>query len=157
MKKVLHNNKNIYLLMAGPSSEYKNKLIELSKKLKIDKNIVWSNFLENDLKWASINKCEAMVLSSHGENFGISIIESLSMSKPVLITNKVNTASYIKKTYSGLVSNNTIYSFHKILNKFLKLKYVSKKKMCKNALNCYLRYFNLINSNNKFVSLLRKN
>ena len=157
MEKILNNNKNIYLLMAGPSSKYKNNLIELSKELKIDKYIVWSDFLKNDLKWASIYKCEAMVLSSHGENFGISIIESLSMSKPVLITNKVNTASYIRKTYSGLVSNNTINSFYKILNKFLKLNYVSKNKMHKNALNCYLRYFNLINSNNKFVSLLRKN
>ena len=156
MEKILRNNKKIYLLMAGPSNQYKTHLIKLSKELKIDKNIVWSDFLEEDLKWASIKKCEAMVLSSHGENFGISIIESLSMSRPVLITNKVNTASYIKKTKSGFVSNNTINSFYKILNNFLRLKNKSKEKMRKNAFNCYSKYFNLINSSNKFVSLLKK-
>ena len=157
MEKILRNNKKIYLLMAGPSNQYKTHLIKLSKELKINKNIVWSDFLEEDLKWASIKKCEAMVLSSHGENFGISIIESLSMSRPVLITNKVNTASYIKKTKSGFVSNNTINSFYKILNHFLRLKNKSKEKMQKNAFNCYSKYFNLINSNNKFISLLKKN
>jgi glycosyltransferase involved in cell wall biosynthesis len=156
MEKILRDNKNIYLLMAGPTNNYKSNLINLSKKLKINKNIVWSNFLKNELKWSSIDKCEAMVLSSHGENFGISIIESLSMSRPVLITNKVNTASYIKKTNSGFVSNNNVNSFYKILNNFLKLNDKSKKQMHENAFNCYLRYFNLINSNNKFVTLLKK-
>ena len=143
--------------MAGPSNDYKTDLINLSKELGIEENIIWSDFLKTDLKWASIVRCEAMVLSSHGENFGISIIESLSMSRPVLITNKVNTATYIKKTKSGFVSNNTIYSFYKILNDFLKLKNKSKEKMRKNAFNCYSKYFNLINSSNKFVSLLKKN
>ena len=157
MKTILSKNKKIYLLMAGPSNDYKTDLINLSKELGIEENIIWSDFLKTDLKWASIVRCEAMVLSSHGENFGISIIESLSMSRPVLITNKVNTATYIKKTKSGFVSNNTIYSFYKILNDFLKLKNKSKEKMRKNAFNCYSKYFNLINSSNKFVSLLKKN
>tara|TARA_B100001741_G_scaffold313722_1_gene321379 strand:+ start:510 stop:1658 length:1149 start_codon:yes stop_codon:yes gene_type:complete len=157
MKIILSKNKKIYLLMAGPSNDYKTDLINLSKELGIEENIIWSDFLKTDLKWASIVRCEAMVLSSHGENFGISIIESLSMSRPVLITNKVNTATYIKKTKSGFVSNNTIYSFYKILNDFLKLKNKSKEKMRKNAFNCYSKYFNLINSSNKFVSLLKKN
>ena len=157
MKIILSKNKKIYLLMAGPSNDYKTDLINLSKELGIEENIIWSDFLKTDLKWASIVRCEAMVLSSHGENFGISIIESLSMSRPVLITNKVNTATYIKKTKSGFVSNNTIYSFYKILNDFLKLKKKSKEKMRKNAFNCYSKYFNLINSSNKFFSLLKKN
>ncbi len=157
MKIILSKNKKIYLLMAGPSNDYKTDLINLSKKLGIEENIIWSDFLKTDLKWASIVRCEAMALSSHGENFGISVIESLAMSRPVLITNKVNTATYIKKTKSGFVSNNTIYSFYKILNDFLKLNNKSKKKMRKNAFNCYSKYFNLINSSNKFVSLLKKN
>ena len=33
---------------------------------------------------------EAMLLASHGENFGVSLVESLSMSRPVITTNKVN-------------------------------------------------------------------
>ena len=155
MQKILRNNKKIYLLMAGPANDYKTYLIKLSKQLKIEKNIIWSDFLKNDLKWSSINKCEAMVLSSHGENFGISIVESLSMSRPVLITNKINIANYIKKTNSGFISNNTVNGFYKILNSFLKLKNKSKKKMQKNALQCYTKHFDLINSNNKFARLLK--
>ncbi len=157
MKMILSKNKKIYLLMAGPSNDYKTDLIKLSKKLGIEKNIIWSDFLKTDLKWASILRCEAMVLSSHGENFGISIIESLAMSRPVLITNKVNTANYIKKTSSGFVSDDKINGFYKILRNFIKLSNKSKMKMRFNALNCYIKYFNLVNSNNKLISLLKKN
>ena len=157
MKMILSKNKKIYLLMAGPSNDYKTDLIKLSKKLGIEKNIIWSDFLKTDLKWASILRCEAMVLSSHGENFGISIIESLAMSRPVLITNKVNTANYIKKTSSGFVSDDKINGFYKILRNFIKLINKLKMKMRFNALNCYIKYFNLINSNNKKISLLKKN
>ena len=157
MEMILRKDKGIFLLMAGPHSNYKSSLVKLSKKLNINKNIIWSNFLKNDLKWASILKCQAMVLPSHGENFGISVIESLSMSRPVLITNKVNTANYIEKTNSGFVSTDKVKSFHKILINFLKLKNKSKKMMGKNAFKCYLKYFNLVNSNNKFISMLKKN
>ncbi len=157
MEIILRKDQRIFLLMAGPHSNYKSSLVKLSKKLNINKNIIWSNFLKNDLKWASILKCQAMVLSSHGENFGISVIESLSMSRPVLITNKVNTANYIKKTNSGFVSTDKVKNFHKILINFLKLKNKSKKIMGKNAFKCYLQYFNLVNSNNKFISMLKKN
>ena len=157
MKMILSKNKKIYLLMAGPSNDYKTDLIKLSKKLGIEKNIIWSDFLKTDLKWASILRSEAMVLSSHGENFGISIIESLAMSRPVLITNKVNTSNYIKKTSSGFVSDDKINGFYKILRNFIKLSNKSKMKMRFNALNCYIKYFNLVNSNNKLISLLKKN
>ncbi len=142
--------------MAGPPSNYKSSLIKMSKRLGIDRNIIWSNFLKNDLKFAAIVKSDAMVLSSHGENFGISIIESLSMGRPVLITNKVNISHYIKKTNSGLISNNTVKDYHRILSNFINLSRKSKKKMSKNAFYCYIKYFNLINSNNKFISMLKK-
>ena len=46
-----------------------------------------------------------MLLASHGENFGVSLVESLSMSRPVITTNKVNILR-IEDSDAGFISNN---------------------------------------------------
>ena len=60
-----------------------------------------------------------MVLASHGENFGLSLAESLC-SKPVLITNKVNIYKSIIKFNSGLVAKDNVKDFACILKEFNK-------------------------------------
>lgn len=156
MKKIIEKNNKIYLLMAGPKNDYRSKLIILSKKLKINKNIIWTDFLQNDFKWASIKRCYAMVLPSHGENFGVSVVESLALGKTVLISNKVNIFNYIKKTRSGLVSTNNVNNFSKIMIKFIDLDIDKKKELNLNAKRCFKKYFDFNNSNEKLISLLKK-
>ena len=60
--------------MVGPNNEYKTKLSDLARRYKIKKNIIWANPLSGKLKWGAIYASQAMVLSSHGENFGVSIV-----------------------------------------------------------------------------------
>ena len=76
--------------------------------------------LYDDLKWGAIASSEGMVLASNGENFGVSIAESLSLGTPVIITNKVNIYREILEYKCGLVANNSIEDFSKTIIKFLK-------------------------------------
>ena len=46
--------------------------------------------LEGDAKWGAFYGCEAFVLPSHQENFGIAVVEALACGKPVLLSDKVN-------------------------------------------------------------------
>ena len=59
-----------------------------------------------------------MVLASHGESLGVSLVESFSLGKPVLTTNKVNISKDILKYNAGLISEDTLNGFSKILAKF---------------------------------------
>jgi len=43
-----------------------------------------------DLKWGALRACEAFILPSHQENFGIAVVESLAAGRPGLISNQVN-------------------------------------------------------------------
>ncbi len=143
-----------FVLMAGPlnGTTYEKKIFSLIKKYELENKIIISDILTGDTKWGAINQSKATILPSHGENFGVSLIESLSFSKPVITTNKVNIYKEILNYKAGLVSNNTTNSFKKIFSEFDK--YNSKKlnKMSINAKKCFDDKFNL-NLNKKKEAL----
>ncbi len=154
----LKNSFNDLVLMAGPlnNSLYEEKINSLIKKYNLENKIIISNGLFNNLKWAAIQECKAMLLPSHGENFGVSLVESLCFSRPVLTTNKVNIYKDILHYNAGLVSNNTVKSFTKILKKFDNYDNKILHKLSKNSFNCFDKNFNLRNKNNDLVNLLKK-
>ena len=121
IKKMTENKKNVYILMAGPDNDYKVKLKKMANKLHLNNNIFWSNMILGNLKWGAITASKGMVLSSHGENFGVSLVESLSCSRPILTTNKVNIYKEILKSKAGYVSKNNISGFYLILKNFIVL------------------------------------
>ena len=61
---------------------------------------------------------KSYVVTFHGENFGISLVEALSLKKPVITTDKVNISKVIKKFNAGLISKNNLNSFKLRLKKF---------------------------------------
>ena len=156
LKKLKKENININILLAGPNNEYKKKIMALSENLNLKDNIFWSDIIIGDLKWGAITISSAMVLPSHGENFGVSLAESMSCSKPVLTTFKVNIYKEILKYKAGLVSKNNINEFSKILKKFYFLNKKQTQQMSVNSLNCFNENFNLISTNNKLANFLTK-
>ena len=154
VKKMRENKKNIYVLMAGPESAYKNKMKNLSKSLNLEENIFWSDIILNDLKWGAISASKAMVLSSYGENFGVSLVESLSCYRPVITTKKVNIYNEIKTSNAGFISNDNVNSFFNSLRKFDNLKIKKRKKMNMNSFKCFTKYFDLSEYKNSLTETL---
>ena len=155
-KKIISEKKDIYLMMVGPNNSYQNSLKILSKNLGLHNKVIWSDTLIKKQKWAVLKNAEAMVLSSHGENFGMSIAESLSMNVPVITTNKVNIHNILTKTKSGFISNNTEKSFYLSLKKFLSLNKKDKKKMKLNASKCFQKYFDIENNLQSITKILNE-
>ena len=143
------------VLMAGPlcDSKYEKKIINLISKHKLQKKIIVSDMIIDDVKWGAIQESKAMILPSHGENFGVSLVESLSLAKPVLTTNKVNIFNEILKYDAGLISNNNTNSFKKIFLKFNKYNMKKINKMSLNAKKCFNDKFNLEYDKNNLTFL----
>ena len=118
--KELGKNFNDLILMAGPleNNAYERKIINLIRTYNLDKNIIVSDAIFNDLKWGAIQESKAMLLPSHGENFGVSLVESMCFGKPVLTTNKVNISKEILKFKAGYISNDNVNSYKRIITKF---------------------------------------
>ncbi len=157
IKKIVKHKKNIYVLMAGPESKYKNKMKNLSNSLGLEENILWSDIILNDLKWGAISASKAMVLSSHGENFGVSLVESLSCHRPVITTKKVNIFNEIRNSKAGFISNDNLISFFKTLRKFDNLKRKKIRQMNMNSFKCFTKYFDLSEYKNSLAEILLMN
>jgi len=155
LKKISNKNFDLKLFLAGPNNSYKGYLKNLTKNLNLDKKIIWSGAIYGDLKWGAISASNGMVLCSHGENFGVSIAESLSCSKPVIISNKVNIYKEIHSSKSGFVTKDNIQSFSKALIKFIKLNKRSRLKMSTNALACFKKYFDIEKSENGLEKIFK--
>ncbi len=99
------------LVIAGPGmhTSYGNKIQHLINQNPDLKNyIILPGLLTGNAKWGAYYGCEAFILPSHQENFGIAVVEALACCKPVFISNKVNIWHEIKNAKAGIVMDDTI-------------------------------------------------
>jgi glycosyltransferase involved in cell wall biosynthesis len=98
------------LLVAGPGldtayGQRMQAIVASSPALR--EAVVFPGMLTGDAKWGAFYGCEAFVLPSHQENFGIAVVEALACGKPVLISNQVNIWREIEAAGGGFVRDDT--------------------------------------------------
>jgi glycosyltransferase involved in cell wall biosynthesis len=113
---------DVDLVIAGPDQEgMQAKLQRMAERSGIAARVHWPGFIDGDLKWGAFRACEAFVLSSHSENFGIAVVESLALGRPVLISNQVNIWPEIESDGSGLVESDTLEGTERLLRRWFDL------------------------------------
>jgi glycosyltransferase involved in cell wall biosynthesis len=140
--RVAHLDDKLVLLYAGPNSHgLMEKLFFRASELKIKEKVHWLGMLDGEDKWAALASAEVFTLPSHQENFGIAIAESLACSIPVIITDKVNIYSEIKKAEAGLVSSDNEKDFTLALSRWLGLSEEERMRCGRNAERLYEEEF----------------
>lgn len=132
------------LVIAGPGMEsvYGQRLRRLvSDDPKIKDSIFFPGMLSGDKKWGAFYGCEAFVLPSHQENFGIAVVEALACSKPVLISNQVNIWKEIESEGAGLIADNTEKGTEKLLEDWHEMSAGDKMIMGTMARRCFEKYY----------------
>jgi glycosyltransferase involved in cell wall biosynthesis len=134
------------LVIAGPGLEtsYGRSLRDkIPSRSKIKNKIFFTGMLTDNSKWGAFYGCEAFILPSHQENFGIAVVEALACSKPVLISNQVNIWREIVGEGGGIVEADNKEAVKKLLEKWVKLTRPEKTKMGANALLAYKKHFSV--------------
>ncbi len=130
------------LVIAGPGLDTPfGKKIQ--QKALRHKDVLFAGMLTGDAKWGSFYHCEAFILPSHQENFGIAVTEALACSKPVLITNQVNIWREIEAAKAGLIEDDTLEGTINLIGKWNGLEIEAKNEMAANAVNCFQRSFSI--------------
>ena len=99
------------LLIAGNDEEsYQRDLERLAAKIGVAERIRFVGMVQGDSKWRLFRDAELFVLPSLSENFGISVLEAMSMGCPVVVTPEVGLAEAIAKFDAGLVVEGDVVS-----------------------------------------------
>lgn len=132
------------LVIAGPDqTRLKSRLMAQADRFGIAARVHWPGMLRGDLKWGALRACEAFVLPSHQENFGISVVEALSVGRPVLISNQVNIWPEIKADGVGLVDTDTLEGTQRLLERWFQTNSADRDAMAARARPCFLNRYTM--------------
>jgi len=125
-------------------------LAENSKRITVP-SILRVGMLEGDAKWGALYGCQAFILPSHQENFGIAVVEALACNKPVLISTNVNIWREITDANAGLIMSNDSESIRKSILGFINTLCSKEKVFFTQPLDCYKKYFQVTNFNDRLL------
>jgi glycosyltransferase involved in cell wall biosynthesis len=124
----------LHLIMAGPDARgWRKELQAIADKGGVGDRIHWPGMLLGDAKWGAFAACDAFILPSHQENFGIAVAESLACGRPVLISDQVNIAPEIEADGCGLVEPDTLEGTIRLLRRWLVLTPDERDRMTQQA------------------------
>jgi len=84
LKTLLLLDKKFILILAGPDFGYKEEILGVIKKYKLNDRVFVYDYLDNQKKEFFFNSIDLFALPSHSENFGNVYLESLLRGKPIL-------------------------------------------------------------------------
>lgn len=118
--------------------------------------ITFTGILTGHLKLGALASAEMLILPSHQENFGLSVVEALSLGRPVLISDQVNIWREIVGDGAGFVGPDTLPGVLDLLRKWNALGSSDLEKMRAAARNCFASRFRAESASDIFLKTLRQ-
>ena len=146
-----------HLAIAGPCADaaYLDGLKRLASELGLASHVTWLPMLEGDVKWGALHACDAFILPSHQENFGIAVVEALACARPVLISDKVNIWREIESDGSGLVAPDTEAGVGQLLDHWQSLDATARSAMNQSARRSFEQRFTIAKAAESLVNAIR--
>jgi len=91
------------LLIIGEDSGYKKILEEKIKSLDIADKVIFAGNLRDKEKIKAYHSCDALVLYSEWEGFGITVIEAMASGKPVIVSNRGSLPFLVNNKKEGFI------------------------------------------------------
>lgn len=115
MDKLIKSNYHFKLMIVGDGPDIDN-LKKLVKDLKISNNVIFTGKVKYDLIPAYYNLFDIMTSFSTTETQGLTIIEALAASTPVVCINDDSFNAMIEDTYNGFIFNEPEEFINHVIN-----------------------------------------
>ena len=148
------------LVIAGPGleTEYGKKIRELiAVNPEVVPFIFFTGMISGNAKWGALHGCEAFILPSHQENFGIAVVEALACGKPVLISNQINIWDEIIRDNAGIAEEDNLEGTTRLLECWMNFSSTQKMSMNDNARHCFEKNFSVHPVAQRFVKAFNTN
>lgn len=158
MKKKYLKEQLPLLIIAGPGMDTRygrrlKRLVESNPML--NESVFFLGMLTGDAKWGAFYGCEAFVLPSHQENFGIAVVEALACSKPVLISDQVNIWREVEKSECGIIAKDNLDGVLSLMEIWNNLSINHKNSMALQARISYNKFFATVLHIEKLVKAIK--
>jgi glycosyltransferase involved in cell wall biosynthesis len=155
---ISNQDPTLHLVMAGPdATNWQMDLQSTADAAGCGNRVHWPGMLRGDAKWGAFAACEAFILPSHQENFGIAVVEALASGKPVLLSDQINIAPDIKSDFSGFVENDTSEGTKKLIRAWINAPQNIKKHMSANALKTFANRYDMRKNTEAILRVFDRN
>ena len=135
---------DLHLVMAGPgAAAWIEELRGMAEATGVAERVHWPGMLEGAAKSGAFAACEAFILPSHQENFGIAVVEALAAARPVLISDKINIAPEIAEDGCGFVEADTVEGTVRLLERWMALGADERAAMGERALQTFAARYDM--------------
>lgn len=149
--KVLERHSHCRLVIVGDGEE-RDKLEQLVDELAIRDEVIFTGYITEPVNY--ISAMDAFLLSSLSEGTSMTLLESLSLGKPCIVTDAGGNAEVVEHDMVGWVSpNNDMMAFSANMNKFVEQSEVHRQQFSR---QCKIRFSELFEDSvmqSKFVDL----
>jgi len=150
-------NDSISLILAGPDQVgWESDLRRQVTRLNLTNRVVFTGMLEGSMKQGAFANAEAFVLPSHQENFGISVVEALAASVPVLVSNRVNIWREIEADRAGYVESDDLAGTTRLLQNWIGTAPAEREMVRQNARRCFEQRFEVDRAVDSLLQILNE-
>ena len=151
------SNDSISLILAGPDQVgWESDLRRQVTRLNLTNRVVFTGMLEGSMKQGAFANTEAFVLPSHQENFGISVVEALAVSVPVLISNRVNIWREIEADRAGYVESDDLAGTTRLVQRWIDTAPAEREMIRQNARRCFEQRFEINRAVDSLLQILNE-
>jgi len=153
----MRSNDSISLILAGPDQVgWESDLRRQVTRLNLTNRVVFTGMLEGSMKQGAFANAEAFVLPSHQENFGISVVEALAASVPVLISNRVNIWREIEADRAGYAESDDLAGTTRLLQRWIDTAPAEREMVRQNARRCFEQRFEIDRAVDSLLQILNE-
>ena len=148
---------SISLALAGPDQiGWQADLRTRVMRLGLASRVVFTGMLKGAMKEGALASADAFILPSHQENFGMSVVEALAASVPVLISDRVNIWREIDADGAGYVEPDDLAGTTRLIGRWIAAPTAERETMGANARQCFERRFEIERAVDSLLEILNE-